>query len=512
MSTTFNFEELDDATREYLVAVRDGEGSRSPGVFVSTSDALPGCGLLAGPLVVIGTLLATLTSWIDVVYDDPIRVAMLQTAGLVAGGWLFLAWFRLGKSPNWYAGAWAYVDPLHLYEAYRETITITPLDDVVEAHFTHNYNNGNYQNSVVRISMGNNRVTTVTLSNEARAEQMVVYLNYVAWAQGPESKHGNLSAAKLGGVARYVARNDHEPLDAQGELSFDMIELDITNVPEEPQREGRSVPPVVPYLVMVLAAAVLFVFFAFVVNPPMRDDAIFDLVTRETTPPSVEPRFLRAYLVDPRNTMHRDEVYQLLARFYKDPIDHVRQKGTDRDLRAGMAKILESVSRAEQPVVSVRVTEQNTPVGKESTRTNRESDLRTQFVSKLNDELSKPLWGQAIKPPPGEEFTEQPPPIGQQLLAFVEAPADAKGAHFDITYIIDPAEFGQFRLAVQVDLRTSVEENPVATSRFDVPTPFDAAALAGEVIKLKEELVLRLVGITNNPGPGQQFAQPGVGP
>ena len=42
MSTTFNFEELDSATHDYLVAVRDAEGLGSPGVFVELADTIRG--------------------------------------------------------------------------------------------------------------------------------------------------------------------------------------------------------------------------------------------------------------------------------------------------------------------------------------------------------------------------------------------------------------------------------------------------------------------------------------
>ena len=30
-----------------------------------------------------------------------------------------------------------------LYEAFREQVTVTPIDEVVDANYTHNYNNGN---------------------------------------------------------------------------------------------------------------------------------------------------------------------------------------------------------------------------------------------------------------------------------------------------------------------------------------------------------------------------------
>ena len=50
--------------------------------------------LYRGPIIILVTLLFTLTTWINVIYDDPVRVALLQTAGLVLGGWLLIAAIR----------------------------------------------------------------------------------------------------------------------------------------------------------------------------------------------------------------------------------------------------------------------------------------------------------------------------------------------------------------------------------------------------------------------------------
>ena len=57
---------------------------------------------------------------------------------------------------------------------------------------------------------------------------------------------------------------------------------------------------------------------AYVVNPPLRDDAIYSAVTKQQS--TIEPRFLRAYLMDQRNTRHRKEVQDLLSKFYDTPI------------------------------------------------------------------------------------------------------------------------------------------------------------------------------------------------
>jgi hypothetical protein len=511
MATTFNFEELDGATHDYLVAVRESEGLGSPGVFVTTSDSLPGCGCVMGPIIIGLTLALTCTTWAGIIYDDPIGVALLQTAGLLLGGWLLMAKFRGGRGNDRVAGTWVYADPLYLYEAYREQVTVTPIADVVEAHFTHNYNNGSYQNSVVAISMGGHLVTTVTFANEARAEQLVVYLNYLAWARGPDGgQRATLAPATLGGLAKYVAKNDHEPLDAESNINLNLIELDITEVPEEPTREGRATPAVMPYIFMILFAAATFFVMAFVVNPDLRDDAIFEAVMKE---PSVEPRFLRAYLVDTRNRKHRDEVTKRLSRFYDSPIQHVTRNGGDKSLREGMAAVLESVRTADQPVVSIRVTEKGTPVNKEGSKSTREGNLRTKFVNGINDEFSKQPWGVTVQPPPGMTFKETPPPVGQQLLAFVEAPEGADKVHFDITYTITPDEnFRMMLVSVTVEIRANIDDPiPAGKATLVLPSPVDLSTIDEEMLnKIRDKLVQAMVGMTNPAAP-PPFGMPGGG-
>jgi hypothetical protein len=514
MATTFLFEELDEQTRDYLTAVRDSEGAGSPGVFAPTSDSLPGCGCIAGPIVVLVTLLLTLTTWLDLIFVDPVRLAMLQTAGLVLGGWLLMAKFRAGAG-NKNAGTWVYVDPLYLYEAFREQVTVTPIDEVADASYTHNYDsNGNYQNSVVNIVLGGNGFVAVTLSNEGRAEQMVTFLNYLAWARGSDGgDRAELAPAELGGLARYVVRNGDEPKDAENNINLRLIELDIDTVPEQPAREGRAVPNLIPYVLLLIFGVVCFLAMAYVVNPPLRDDAIYDAVMKDNLS-MTEPRFLRAYLTDPRNTRHREKVTQRLAQFYNEPINHVQNSATDRVLGEGMVAILKSLSTAEQPVVSIRVTEIKSPPGKDDSKSARENALRTAFATGVNAAFAAQPWGMPISPPPGEVFKEQPPPKGHQLIAFVEPPEDAKGFHFDVGYEIDALPNNTYRVRLKAELRADIEDANPARSTFAVDVP---ATELDSMNKVADEMVEKMIGKTfrpmNQPPQGQPpFGQPGQPP
>lgn len=515
MATTFIFEELDDKTRDYLTAVRDNEGAGSPGVFATTSDSLPGCGCIAGPIVIAATLLFTLTTWIDVIYNDPLGVACLQTAGLLLGGWLLTAKFRGRGGRN--AGNWVYVDPLHLYEAYREQVTVTPIDEVADASYTHNYDsNGNYQNSVINIVLGGNGFAAVTINSENRAEQMVTYLNYLAWARGPDGgDRADLAPADLGGLARYVVRNGDEPKDAENNINLSLIELDIPEVPEEPAREGRATPAFLPYVFMFVFAVLCFLVMGFVINPVVRDDAIYDAVMKDnTSPPMTEPRFLRAYLTDPRNKLHRAQVVERLGRFYTPAMDHVVRHGTDKRLAQGMADVLGGLSKAEQPVVSLRITETKSPAGA-GDRGARESKLRTEFADGLVGAFAAQPWGQPIQLPPGMTAKETLPPIGHQLIAFVEPPDDDKPVHFDVGYAFEPTGNDAYQLRATVTLRSSIEDKDGATSQFTLPSTYTAAQADQAVTELKNELIRRMVGAqggVGQPGFGIQPGPAGINP
>ncbi|MFM8273651.1 MAG: hypothetical protein ACKODX_15175 [Gemmata sp.] len=503
MAKTYLFEELDAATREYLIAVRETQGKGAPGVFVAASDSLPGCGCIAGPVLIVVTLLLTLTTWLDIVYKDPVRVAVLQTGGLVLGGWLLAAGFR-GKGGKRTAGAWVYADALYLYEAYREQVTVTSVESVEDARYTHNYDkNGNYQNSLVEIKLGRDRAS-LTVTHEARAEHMVTFLNYLAWARGPDgAERADLGPADLGGLAKYVARNGDEPKDAEGNINLNLVELDITEVPAEPAREGRAAPAFLPYVFMLVGGLLCFLVMGFAINPYFRDEAIFAKVTGD--PPREQPGALRAYLIDPRNRLHRDEVLARLPKFYTPAIDHVERQAENKQLGRAMGEILRNLSTAEQPVVSLRVTETQAPPSS-TEKGGRENKLRTEFADGVNVAFANEPWGKQVPPPPDYTWggPDDPPPIGHQLIAFVEAPEE-KPAHFDLAYSVVPAPApNQYQINVTVVLRADIAMDATARTTFTVPGTFTAADIDSNNVgsRVKDALVRQMIGAPANRGLG----------
>ena len=93
---TLQFEELDDESRAYLAKVNSEKGHGMPGVYVPIANNLPTVGCVFGGIILILTLVATVT----LIEEEPLAIAMLQTAGFLLGGWLVIYAFRV-----WMAGS-----------------------------------------------------------------------------------------------------------------------------------------------------------------------------------------------------------------------------------------------------------------------------------------------------------------------------------------------------------------------------------------------------------------------
>src|SRR5439155_16256905 len=109
---------------------------------------------------------------------------------------------------------------------------------------------------------------------------------------------------------------------------------------------------VLPYVFLLIATVACY-FVMRAVDIPIRDDAIYDAVSHEP----LEPRYLRAYLIDPRNTRHRDTVTKKLADFYDPTVAALRNRPGGTSLKDGLAKLLESVGPAGRAIVSIRAAE-----------------------------------------------------------------------------------------------------------------------------------------------------------
>ncbi len=453
MSLTCKFEELDADTRDYLQEVRARRGRGTPGVFVPFANPRPVWAFLLGPVVAGLFLFWGLGS-----PKDPWAVAMLQTAGLLVGGWCVLYAFRrwfAGRGPR-YGGTFAYFDPLHAYRVQGEIVTATSLKTVraVEADANR-----------VWFDLGDRGEVVVPLPTPAQAHLVEEY--YAAMDRLERQEDGSwrdAPAAELGAASRMAVMDGKLP--RQG----DALDLDLEKVPEAPARANRAGFGWPALLLIPLAAAGLYgVLWA--ANIPLGDELAFERAKADGAPG------LRGYLLDERNTRHRDEAKQLLAKQYDPAVAKLKATpaGKNPALREGMIQLVESLRTADSPAVSIDVQDSNnvtpTPQG-------QAAQLRLEVA----DGLARA--------------------IGPQLIVFA-APPEGQPAHLTIRYRLTPA--GNLGTAtVEVEFRTDVGQGPVAGGSwepFDRQHPVNPALLVNQ---LRDAICTELVG-SYTPAPPPDF-------
>jgi hypothetical protein len=124
----------------------------------------------------------------------------------------------------------------------------------------------------------------------------------------------------------------------------------------------------------------------------MRDDELFKLVTE----PQRRPPELRAYLVDRRNTRHRTEALQRLARYHDDSAQTVERLRGNPQLIAGLASLIRALGQNPRPVITLTVKQtQDAPAAELNTLFASEGmkSLRKDLVKAISDKLT-PLYGQ----------------------------------------------------------------------------------------------------------------------
>jgi hypothetical protein len=300
-------------------------------VFLTGSAGLPAVAFLIGlvilPLFVWAGYSSNKAAWAN---------AMLQTAGVMLGGWLIVyAVRRWTASPDKYVGKFYYFDPLHVYVGEGEQLRYARLDE--ETSVAPVGSNGlRFENEDGRFDL--------TLPDRGSALYAANYYDAIDHLNADPERWGNLSAAQVGAVAKYMVRNEQPP------GSLQEVDLDIDRVPEDvrPKRGGGA--GVLRYLLILGVGA--GVFFAFAnTTGPVTDESNF------VEAKGGGPVKLRDYLNNRHNTAHMDEATKLLAAQYDKPIADVRAKGTDPEIREGLAKLLDSLRGPETPAVSLRATD-----------------------------------------------------------------------------------------------------------------------------------------------------------
>jgi len=435
MSKTYQFEELDQETRDYLQLAKEKQGKGVPGIFAPRSNSWPIIGMLGGFGIMVVTLLITFPPT-----DPPVKEAMLQTAGFVMGGWMVIAAFRVWTSSK-HAGHFVYADAENLYEAKGSVIEVTDLVDLRHAKATQGVGNNNQTD--IAIKVGNER-HIFQVKDEERGRRMAVFLNAVSYMRdggedGKDKELQRLSPEAMGAVAKSVAKTGEFPKNVR-----EAEEAEVARVPQ-PRKEGRASTGLLAiFATFVVGAGLFFAFKA--INAPLRDDAIFERV--KSINGKAQAPALRLYLGHAEFKKHRDEAQKMLDAHYDREVQ-TTVNGTDPDMKRGTAEVLLALKSKPWGVVTFIAAEATSPEGMAVSAAQREKTVQTQLADK---------WGSTI---------------GDELVVFA-SPADpekpndpdkkAKGM-IDLRWRFAPGGSIEYT----IEFRKSPDEKPVVTKTFTVP-------------------------------------------
>lgn len=339
MLETFGYEQLDPETKAYLHQVRELKGRGAPGVYYPLGTTRPLWALIAG--VIVGPLLFWIASTST---KAPWAVAMLQTAAVLLGGWLVLYAFRRWfASPERFAGWFHYFDPAHAFLGEGETIKVAPLPSDTEV--------APHGERFVGFASGHDGFQ-VNMPSRAAAAEVADYYSAVDWVMGrQEGPWVGLPLAEIGGVARYLLEEDREPPSVQD------TGLRIDDVPESVRAVRRPASGLIGYLAVIGVGLALFALFS-AANPSLMDNRNFaDAMAKCDKPEDglTGAAALRDYLLNDRNTRHRDEAKAKLDELYDRAIRKTESAGGDKELGRGLGELLNELRGPGLPVVTLEV-------------------------------------------------------------------------------------------------------------------------------------------------------------
>jgi hypothetical protein len=450
MPLVCKFEELDDATREYLHDVRTRKGRGTPGIYVPAANPWPLLALIFGPLVGLVLLVWGLSS-----AKPAWAVALLETAGFLIAGWSVTYAVRrwMAGRGRVYGGHFAYFDPLYAYQVNGEVVTITSLKSVSGVGAVPP---GDNRPSLIEFELQGDRTVTIPVRSLSDAQLVEEY--YAALDDLEHQKEGawaNSPYVELGAAAKYAAEEDElPPKSARLDLDFDAI-------PDDPGRAHRAGLGVPMLLAIPLAALALYGLL-WLVNIPVGDELAFDRAKEDGAPG------LRGYLLDERNTRHRDEATRLLAKTYDAPIARLKSlpPGQQPELRDGMVKLVESLRTTTTPVVSIVVEK------KKGDATATSDGIANQLRTEVADGLARA--------------------IGPKLIAFAQ-PAQGKPAHLTIRYEIQH-DRGRDNVSYDVEIRLDPESAPIAHAAWTDPTPLPFDPRKANEMNLNQMMLERIQG------------------
>ena len=380
MFESFDYAKLNPDAKRYLGDVRRRGGRGAPGVYLALSDNRPIWAALLG-IVVLPLFL-----WIGYTSSKaPWATAMLQTAGVLLGGWLL--WYAARgwmASTDGYAGYFHYFDPQHAFIGEGETIRVAPIHPSAKV-------TPHGAKSVLVESELDDR--TIPVPNRIFAEAVSDYYHALEWVRSrEEGPWADLEDDEAGAVARYLAEEDEAPQNlAEADLGVDSFTDSV-------RATGRSSSGLFRLLVWLGIGAGSFALFSTTDGIVQDNMAFADAkanIGKDSGEKITGAHGLREYLLNERNTRNRAEAQELLSKLYDAPIAQVKSNpGADPVLREGMVALLESLRGPATPAVSIAAIDTDAPA-----ETNLSKGLRSRFADGIATVVGKDLIAFGVAPP-----------------------------------------------------------------------------------------------------------------
>jgi hypothetical protein len=324
------------------------------------------------------------------------------------------------------------------------------------------------------------RQHAITVGNMHKAADLIAFCNALGMLRGS----GSMSPAVLGQTALSMiglaGPGQELPMamavDDEGVPMARLADEDRPHrrgdhadgavAPPKPERVAQPRSGIIAYSVIVVAA-IASVFILKPLNEVWHDHAWFNLVKDK------EPPELRAYLLDPLCTRHREQVTQLLADYYQPVLDRLANPSPEADpeLAPEFVLLVKDLQGALQPLVSLAIKEGEQPGGGQDFNRAPEAERR------LTDSLYNVFtYNRAA------DMHHVP---GNKLVDTVKPPEDAKPI-IEVIYRFERGKgpFNDSKLMWTVRLRHKVTQEEVKSKTWTVggewrPEQFQAAVEEG---------------------------------
>lgn len=332
---TTSYKNLDEPTRTYLGGVARTKGRGAPGIYVvGRTNAWPVISLTFGGVLLFFGFGLTLAS-----PKAPWACALLLTSTTLLGGWMVLypirRWFFSG------IGTFQFFDPHTVYESNSGEVTVTNVIDRTNMESTENFNNNSYTSTSIHFHLPGKTFTS-NIASRRDAETVAEYYGYL-FELGNDAAYQNFSPAELGAVAKYTVIEGQLPSDLK------LVDLTVSEMPMVPDAKKIGTGLAIRLLVIVGAAVAIFS-LSWMFLSPIQDEIAFADAGKYGV------QGYRDYLLDERNTSHRDEARAKLKELYQPAIakaggcPNVAEKQAWTDLMTNLSEY-EGL-----PVVSIAVT------------------------------------------------------------------------------------------------------------------------------------------------------------